>query len=83
MRTRRTIATIAVKLRDLDTDSDVLDEPLLTQPGRYRMRLYATGRDAHVELQEPGDDLAERYLLQFWPENQSRPPTPMQPVPST
>ncbi|WP_107657063.1 hypothetical protein [Nocardia suismassiliense] len=71
-----------VKLRDLEADTDLLEEPLLTRPGRYRMRLYATGRDSGVELQESGDDLTERYLLQFWPESQWRPPTPMQPVPS-
>lgn len=69
-----------VRLRDLDADTVLLDASLVSLPGRYRARLYATGRDCAVELQEADEDLVERYLMQLWPETAPRPPTPVMKV---
>jgi hypothetical protein len=66
-----------VILRDLDANEMLLADSLISRPGRYRIRLYATGRDSGIELQEAGDDLVERYLMQLWPEDQERPATPL------
>ncbi|MCZ4557914.1 hypothetical protein O4215_20335 [Rhodococcus maanshanensis] len=66
-----------VILRDLDANQILLADSLISCPGRYRIRLYATGRDSGVELQEAGDDLVERYLMQLWPEDQERSATPL------
>jgi hypothetical protein len=66
-----------VRLRDLEADEVLLDASLVDAPGRYRVRLYATGRDSGVEMQEVGDDLVERYLMQLWPESELRPATPL------
>lgn len=66
-----------VRLRDLDADTVLLDASLVSVPGRYRVRLYATGRDSGAELQEAGDDLVERYLMQLWSEAAPRPTTPL------
>lgn len=62
-----------VRLRDLEADQDLLPISLVPQAGRYRARLYAVGRDSGVELQEPGEDLVERYFLQVWPEERHNP----------
>ncbi|TWH14986.1 hypothetical protein L618_003400000020 [Rhodococcus rhodochrous J45] len=64
-----------VRLRDLEADTVLLGTSLISMPGRYRVRLYATGRDSGVELQEAGDDLVERYLMQLWPESEPKPMT--------
>ena len=69
-----------VRLRDLEADTVVLDASLVPAPGRYRVRLYATGRDSGVELQEAGEDLVERYLMQLWPEAAPKPATSVKKV---
>ncbi|MDI9918368.1 hypothetical protein [Rhodococcus sp. IEGM 1379] len=50
-------------------------ESLISHPGGYRIRLYETGRESPVEMQKPEDQLAERYLMQIWPDSIERPPT--------
>ncbi len=66
-----------VIFRDLDANEMLLADSLISRPGWYRIRLYATGRDSGVELQEVGDDLVERYLMQLWPEGQERSAMPL------
>lgn len=66
-----------VLFRDLDANEMLLADSLISRPGCYRIRLYATGRDSGVELQEAGDDLVERYLMQLWPEGQERSAMPL------
>ncbi|MHA4854397.1 hypothetical protein L1080_033410 [Rhodococcus sp. MSC1_016] len=66
-----------VGLRDLDADKELLDASLVDEARRYRVRIYATGRDSGIELQEAGDDLVERYLMHLWPESEPRPATPL------
>lgn len=67
--------TADVVLRDLENDQTLVEGSLISRPGRYRIRLYSVGRDSGVELQEAGEDLTERYLMQLWPEERERPPT--------
>ncbi|MDZ7912884.1 MAG: hypothetical protein U5O16_13805 [Rhodococcus sp. (in: high G+C Gram-positive bacteria)] len=66
-----------VRLLDLEQTSYFPDVSLISSPGRYRVRLYATGRELENDDQELGEDLTERYFMQLWPESESRPSTPV------
>lgn len=66
-----------VRILDLEQTVDFPDVSLISSPGRYRVRLYATGRELGNDDQELGEDLTERYFMQLWPEFEPRPSTPV------
>ncbi|MEH6796693.1 MAG: hypothetical protein V7694_21420 [Rhodococcus sp. (in: high G+C Gram-positive bacteria)] len=66
-----------VRLLDLEQTADFPEVSLISSPGRYRVRLYAAGRELENDDQELGENLTERYFMQLWREAESRPSTPI------
>ena len=71
-----------VKLLDLEeTQKETFpDVSLISKPGLYRVRVYAVGRHSGIDMQQVGEHLDERYLMQLWGESKARPSTPVQTI---